>query len=182
MLRRAIKSDFRTDDFFLRSTVFFTVDAMTKPLRNCERGNAMVEFAISGGVLFSLMFGTFQFGYTFYIYDGLQAAVRAGTRYACTRTYKSRDAACIAKVTDSVKNMVVYGDPAATSGTPIVRGLATSNVNVNYNPDANGVPSNVTVSVSGFTVNSLFSNFTLTNKPAAVTPYVGRYAPNECEP
>ncbi|MBI1788806.1 MAG: pilus assembly protein [Acidobacteria bacterium] len=148
-----------------------------------RRGNAMVEFALGASLLISMLIGTFQFGYTFYIYDGLQAAVRSGARYAAKRAYKSSSAGCITKIQDSVKNMVVYGDPTPAGGSqPIVRGLTTGNVNVTYNPDAKGVPTTVQISVSGFVVDALFHTFTFNNKPEASIPFVGRYAPNECDP
>ncbi len=149
--------------------------------RSSRRGNAMVEFALSAPLLLSIMTGTFQFGYTFYVYNQLQMAVRAGTRYGSLRDYQSDGASCVTSVKDSVKNIVVYGNPSPSAGAaPIVRGLATSNVNVDYAPDAKGVPTMVSVSISGFTVNGLFAKFTFNGKPFAEVPFGGRYAPSEC--
>jgi hypothetical protein len=41
-------------------------------------GNAMIEFAFAAGVLLPLFLGTFQFDYTFYVYNLLNTQVRAG--------------------------------------------------------------------------------------------------------
>ena len=126
-----------------------------------RRGNAMVEFAL--------------------VYNQLQMAVRSGTRYGSLRDYQSDGASCVSSVEDSVKNVVVYGSPNPAAGSiPIVRGLSTSNVDVDFAPDAKGVPTIVTVSVSSFTVDGLFAKFTFQGKPWAQVPYGGRYAPNEC--
>jgi Flp pilus assembly protein TadG len=149
--------------------------------RTGRRGNAMVEFALAAPLLVSIVTGTFQFGYTFFVYNQLQSAVRAGARYGSLRDYQSDGASCVTAVKDSVRNMVVYGTPAPDAGaSPIVRGFSTSNVTVDFAPDAKGVPTIVSVSVNAFTIDGLFAKFTLTGKPFAQVPYSGRYAPSEC--
>ncbi len=60
--------------------------------RRAERGNAMIEFALSFGLLFAVFSGVFQFGYALYVYNSLESAVRAGARYASQRTYDSATA------------------------------------------------------------------------------------------
>jgi len=52
-----------------------------------QRGHAMLELAISSAVMISCLAGTFQFGYTFYVYNQLVTAVGNGGRYAAMRTY-----------------------------------------------------------------------------------------------
>ena len=54
-----------------------------------ERGHAMLELAVSAGVMVSCLVGTFQFGYTFYAYNQLVTAVGDGARYAAQRTYRA---------------------------------------------------------------------------------------------
>ena len=49
---------------------------------HCRKGNAMLEFALATGILLPAFVGTFQFGYTFYVYNNLDTAVRGGARYA----------------------------------------------------------------------------------------------------
>ena len=146
-----------------------------------RRGNAIVEFALSATVLFTMLFGTFQFGYTFYVYNQLQAAIRSGIRYASMRPYTlGGGASCPGKVQLAVKNVVVFGEPNPTGSVhPIVKGLATSRIDVAYVFDAAGVPTNVTVQVNSFTVDAVVTTFTFTNKPYATVPFFGRYAPAE---
>ena len=43
-------------------------------------GHAMIELALSAGVMIACLAGTFQFGYTFYVYDELVSAVGSGAR------------------------------------------------------------------------------------------------------
>src|SRR5229473_1106984 len=143
-----------------------------------KRGSSMVEFACAAPLAIMILAGTFQFGYTFYVYNQLQLSIRGGVRYASLMDYKGTSSACVANTQDTVRNVVVYGSPTPAAGaSPVVRGLANSNVNVNFNPDANGVPTNVTVSATGFSVDAVFTTFTFNGKPMASVPYVGRYSP-----
>ena len=145
-----------------------------------RRGNAIIEFALSATVLFTLLFGTFQFGYTFYVYDQLQTGVRSGVRYASLRPYQLGGGGCATTIEGYVKNIVAYGNPSpGANPLPIVKGLKPSNVKVVYTKDAAGKPTQVTVTVTGFEVDALFQTFTFTDKPYATVPFFGRYAPTE---
>ncbi len=146
-----------------------------------QRGSALVEFALAAPLGILALAGTFQFGYAFYVYNQLQLSIRSGVRYASLMDYKGTSSTCVAATQNTVQNVVVYGSPTPAAGaSPVVRGLANSNVNVNFNPDANGVPTNVTVSATGFSVDAVFTTFTFNGKPMASVPYVGRYSPVEC--
>jgi Flp pilus assembly protein TadG len=147
-----------------------------------KRGSVMVEFACAAPLTFMILAGTFQFGYTFYVYNQLQLSIRGGVRYASLMDYKGTSSACIANTQNTIKNLVVYGSPTPTAdAVPVVRGLSKAKVNVSFNPDTKGVPTAVTVDVSGFSVDGLFSTFTFNGKPLASVPYMGRYSPVECQ-
>lgn len=139
------------------------------------RGNAMVEFALAVGVLLPMLFGTFEFGYAFYTYNRLIAAVREGGRYASLRAYDSSTTTPSDAYLAAVQNAVVYANPAG-SGTPVVSGLTTDQIGVTMTM-VNGVPDMVTVSVTSFTMDTLIKTFNLANKPSAAFRYEGRYAP-----
>ena len=143
--------------------------------RRTRAGNVMVEFAIAFSVLFSVFAGTFQFGWTFYQYDVLASAVDHGARYASLRPYDAPTATPSRAFLTAVQNMVVYGDPAGGS-RPVVRGLTPAKVNLAVT-FTNGIPSAVTVCVSGYTINSVFSQVTLPNKPKVTYAYQGIYSP-----
>jgi Flp pilus assembly protein TadG len=151
--------------------------------RRSRRGSAILEFALAAIVLFPCVGATFQFGYSFYVYNQLESAISSGARYASMRTYRSLNGdADYAKIQAAVKNVVVYGNPTG-SGTGQVPGLTTGNVAVAFSPRTAGtIPNTVTVSISSFAVNAVFKTYTLTGKPSVVLPYVGRYAPVEAEP
>ena len=138
-------------------------------------GNAMLEFAIGSGVLVMAFVGTFQFGYTFLQYNNLQNAVARGARYASLVPYDSTTTSPSAGFSSAVKNMVLYGSP--TAGTsPVLPGLTTTNVNLTVT-FTNGVPSAMNVSISGYTINSIFATSTLTNKPQITYAYQGIWTP-----
>ena len=46
----------------------------------------MVEFALGSSLLVAAFTGTFQFGYTFYVYNNIETAVNNGAKYAALRT------------------------------------------------------------------------------------------------
>src|SRR6185295_19031640 len=87
-----------------------------------ERGSTLVEFAIGVTVFLTSMFAVVEFGRALWTHNALSDAARRGARYATMHS---------AGDINSVKNVVVYGDPAG--GTqPLVPNLSTSNVSVNY--------------------------------------------------
>jgi hypothetical protein len=140
-----------------------------------RRGNAILEFAVATTILVPVFAGTFQFGYTLYVYNNLDSAVRGGARYASLRAYDAASATPSAAFSSAVKNMVVYGNPAGT-GQPVAQGLSVSNVEIV--PNMNGAaPESITVRITGYTVDAIFSWFTFNGKPAATFPYLGTPAP-----
>lgn len=95
-------------------------------IKNCrenERGSTLVEFAIGATVFMTAMFGVLEFGRALWTHNALTDAARRGARYATM--HSSTDPT-------SVKNVVVYGDPAG-GGQPMLPNLTTANVNVTYN-------------------------------------------------
>ena len=138
-------------------------------------GNIMIEFALGSGILVMAFVGTFQFGYTFLQYNNLENAVARGARYASLIPYDSTTTTPSAAFSSAVKNMVLYG--SSTAGTsPVVSGLATTNVNLTVT-FTNGVPSAMTVSVSGYSINSVVATSTLTQKPKITYAYQGIWTP-----
>jgi Flp pilus assembly protein TadG len=118
-----------------------------KDKHKSERGAALMEFAIAATVFLTALFGVIEFGRLLWTHNALRDAARRGARYAAVR--KNDTAGQTA-----VKKMVVYGDPNAdpTTAKPIVTGMTTSNVVLEYQ-NYNGIQlsSRATVSVTGMT-------------------------------
>lgn len=142
--------------------------------RRRQGGNALIEFALAFGFLFPVLTGTFQFGYAFFIYNELQNAVRQGARYAAFKTYDSSSTTPSTAFVNSVKNSVVYGDPAG-GGIPVAQSLTTTNVNLTVT-FADGVPEVMTVSIQNYKLDAFLRTFTL-HRPSASFSFVGVYAP-----
>jgi hypothetical protein len=144
----------------------------------------MLELAVCAGILVTCLAGTFQFGYTFYIYNQLVSAVGNGARYAAQRTYRGATPDDIDRGKAAIRNMVVYGDaqPSADALAPTVTGLKPEQVDVEWNAPKGGAPESVDVSIHGYTVNAMFKSYTFDNKPFVEFPFIGRYAPSEREP
>ena len=96
-----------------------------------QRGHAMIELAVSAGVMVACLAGTVQFGYTFYIYNQLVTAVGNGGRYAAMRTYRAASSSDIEKGKAAIRNMVAYGDARpAPNALPQVANLKPEQVQV----------------------------------------------------
>jgi Flp pilus assembly protein TadG len=96
----------------------------TSSFKSSERGSTLLEFAIGATVFLSVMFAVLEFGRALWVHNALTDAARRGARYAVI--HAATDA-------DSVKNVVVYGDPNPANGTqPVVNNLTTDNVIVTY--------------------------------------------------
>ena len=151
--------------------------------RNRQRGHAMIELAVSAGVMVACLAGTVQFGYTFYIYNQLVTAVGNGGRYAAMRTFRASGSSDIEKGKAAIRNMVVYGDARPPLGTlPQVLNLKPEQVQVDWVMDESGArPAAVNVAIADYTVDAVFGIFRFTGRPAVEYPFVGRYAPTESE-
>jgi Flp pilus assembly protein TadG len=140
-----------------------------------RRGNAILEFALASSILVPLFAGVFQFGYTLYVYNNLDSAVRGGARYASLRSYDSGTATPSAAFSKAVGNMVVYGNPDGT-GSPVAPRLSVANVEVL--PNMNGAaPESVTVRITNYAVDAVFTTFRFNGKPSVTFPYSGTPAP-----
>ncbi|HLN00068.1 MAG TPA: TadE family protein [Bryobacteraceae bacterium] len=146
-----------------------------------ERGSALIEFALSFFLIFSVFSGIFQFAYSFYVYNALVAAVREGARYASLKPYDSTNTTPSAQFLTAVQNMVVYGNASPAEGAvPLVPGLRASNVALTVTGGGTGTltaPSQMTVTISGFTVNAVFGTWNITGKPTCTFPYTGILTP-----
>ncbi|HSR08560.1 MAG TPA: TadE/TadG family type IV pilus assembly protein [Bryobacteraceae bacterium] len=144
--------------------------------RKSERGNAMLEFALGFSLLWMLFSGIYQIGYAYYIYDRLTMATANAVQLGSRLSYNTGSPSTF---TTALQNMVLYG--SETAGTyPIVPNLTASNVAVNPHLDANGIPRYVTVNITGYTINALFTSFTLPNKPGATGLYYGQINCSGC--
>ena len=144
----------------------------------------MVEFALSASILIPLFLGTFQFGYSFYIYNLLSTQMRAGARYASLKTFKCKNSGEVTAFKTAVKNVIMYGHADGT-GSLIEPGLTASQLDVqikdssDHDADKTHVPNYVTVATLNYSVNAVVANVTFNTKPYVRFPYVGRYAPAE---
>lgn len=88
-----------------------------------QRGLALVEFALTIGLLLALVFGITEFGRAIYQYDTLAKSARDAARFLSTKA--PGDAAAIAEATC----LAVYGQPSCT-GTPLVPGLTAAMISI----------------------------------------------------
>jgi Flp pilus assembly protein TadG len=152
----------------------------TKRTLGSRRGNVMLEFALSSTILIYAFTGVFQFGYSMYLYNELEAGVRAGVRYASLAGISNTgDNSIPTAYTTAVQNMVLYGTPTpGTSPVPVIKNLTPAVVTVGVTFDSGHVPTAVSVKISTYSIDAIFKTFTFTNKPVLTTPYFGKYCSN----
>jgi Flp pilus assembly protein TadG len=137
-----------------------------KSKRDTERGATLVEFAIGATVFIAVLFAVLEFGRALWLHNALTDAARRGTRYAVVNS--NADSA-------SVKNVVVYGNPAGT-GTPLINNLSTANVDVNYSTFGVG-EGTVSVSITNYQFQFVVPLIgTTINMPAYTTTLIGESA------
>lgn len=143
--------------------------------RRKQKGSILVEFAVGSTVLVTMFAGVFQFGWSLLIYNNLMTSVTNAAVLAAQRDYNISSPSAF---TTDIQNMVMYGDIIA-GGVKVAPDITASNVSVTVTTSS-GIPQYVTVSVTGYQVRTLFSNFTLTDKPRVTVPYAGRVLCTGC--
>ena len=89
-----------------------------------QLGAAMVEFAIAALPFFMIIFGILEFGRWMFLWNSLDEATRRGARVA---------AVCKADATNTyIKQVTLFGNSNTGSESPILSGLTTDNVTVEY--------------------------------------------------
>ena len=140
----------------LRLARLFRLERFTRD----ERGVQLVEVTIVIPIFLMLFAATAEFGRYFYEYTTLAKAARGGTRYL-SAALKGTGAE------GTAANIVVYGNAAGT-GTPILDGLTTGQVQITYQGGSAAIPQTVTVQITGYTHQPIFNLGALT-KTAGVS-------------
>ncbi len=127
-------------------------------------------------MLWAIFAGVYQFGYAFYVYNALLTSVSNAAELGSKLGY---DTGNTTAYTTAIKNMVLYGDETA-GVRPVVPNLTAANVSVSAHPDAAGMPTYVEVSITGYSIDALFSHYSLANKPRVTTRYYGQISCASC--
>lgn len=135
--------------------------------RRLQKGHAMLELAISAGVMVTCLGGTFQFGYTFYVYNQLVSAVGNGARFGSLRPISADPE----MDKTAIRNMVVYGESKPSpNAVPAVRNLKPEQVEVTYSQDRTAVH----VAIQGYKVDALFGEFEFSGRPGVEFPVLAQ--------
>jgi Flp pilus assembly protein TadG len=111
--------------------------------RRDDRGVQLVELAIVLPILLLLFGAVAEFGRYFYEYTTVAKGARLGARYLAAKSATNTNWQA------NAKNLVVFGNTAGT-GSPILTGLSTANVTVEYQGGTTGVPDRVKVSIVNY--------------------------------
>ena len=94
-----------------------------RSIRNEEKGQTLVEFALVSMIFLMVVFGIIEFSRALWTYNSIVQATRAGARFAVVEVPTASDI--------EVQRFVAYHNSTGT-GTPVLPGLSPSNVSVNY--------------------------------------------------
>lgn len=144
--------------------------------RRGERGAALIEFGLSWAVLWLLFAGLYQFGHAFYTYNNLMTLITNASQMGGRMDYDMSDPST---ATTQLKNMVLYGDTTAGS-SPLISGLASTNINVQFTTDGNNIPKGVTISIINFQVDCVFTRYSFNGKPRVTNAFMGRVICSSC--
>lgn len=128
--------------------------------RRDERGVQLVELAVVLPLFLMLFAATAEFGRYFYEYTTVAKASRVAARFLVTAKVSAAN-------DTTAKNLVVYGNTAGT-GTPILYGLSTANVQITRQGGVASIPETVTVSIVDykhtpvFDLGKMLNNTTIT--------------------
>ena len=135
-------------------------------MKKSQQGLTTVEFAIIGLLFFIVLFAVIEFGRLLWVWNTLGEATRRGAR-----------AAAVCPVGHSAPaNIAVFNAPNGSGTSPVLAGLSTDNVTVQYLNSAGGTTGTfseiryVRVSITGYTFNLLIPTLNATlNAPAFET-------------
>lgn len=131
--------------------------------RRDERGVQLLEVAIVIPILLVLFGAVAEFGRYFYEYTTAAKAARVGARYLASKSVTGST-----NYAAQAKNLVVYGNIAG-SGSPVLPGMTTANVQVDYVGGTSGVPNLVKVSIVNYQHQSIVNLGALLNNTSLST-------------
>jgi Flp pilus assembly protein TadG len=115
-----------------------------------ERGTQLVELAIVVPIFVLLLAAVAEFGLYFYTYTTLNKATRVGARYLTGRVYTDVEKA-------KARNLVLCGSiNTCASGSEVISGLTTSNIEITSTGDSSTIPETITVRIIDYNYQSLF--------------------------
>jgi Flp pilus assembly protein TadG len=131
-----------------------------------ERGMVTLEFTFVAVIYLTMLIAIVAGGTVWWAHNTLMDATRRGARYASTQC----DICCgscpgnglTPNTLNRIKNMVVFGNPAGT-GQPVVPGLTTGNVKVQYanDPIKTTLPFGITKGIVAVSICQSAQNFTV---------------------
>jgi Flp pilus assembly protein TadG len=122
--------------------------------RRDERGVQLAELSIVIPIMLMMFAAVAEFGLYFHEYSTTAKAARLGARFICSKSLDGRE-----NWEAQTKNLVVYGNTAGT-GSPVLYGLSTSNVDIQYAggtyKNGTGVPDRVTITIINYKHQPIF--------------------------
>lgn len=119
-------------------------------MKHRQRGAALIELALIMPLLLLLTIITTDFGRSLYHYNAITKSMRDAARYLSMELTSVR--------IEEARKLVVYGNPDGT-GSPLVPGMTLDKVAVvQGTAGTNPVINTVTITVSGYTFQPMFSS------------------------
>ncbi len=102
-------------------------------MRKCyQKGTTTVEFAIVGTLFFVVLFAVIEIGRALFVWNTITESTRRGARVAAVCPVGH----------SSVPTITILASPGSGPTSPILHGLTTGNVQIDYLDDANNTTLN----------------------------------------
>ena len=98
-------------------------------MKKRQLGMTTVEAAIGAAVMLTVLFGVIEVSRLVFVWNFLDEATRRGARVAAVCPFDH----------PAVRRVAIFSQPAGADTSPYVRGLTTSEINIEY-LDAAGAP------------------------------------------
>jgi Flp pilus assembly protein TadG len=110
-----------------------------KTHRHRQRGNALLESALTLGLFVIVLFSLFDFGWVLFLHQTIVNQARAAARYGAVNPAD----------TSAIQNMVVYSKTSGGRGRGVA-GIIPANVAVSRNGATGGSDDRIVIRVSGY--------------------------------
>src|SRR5579863_5091194 len=111
----------------------------SNPCRKNQRGNAIVEAALTLSLFLTILFSIYDFGWVLFFHQTLVAQARSGARFAAINPTSLTAA----------KYIVLYNQTSNVGGAGIL-GVDPSDVSVTRDGTAGAIDDRITVTISGY--------------------------------
>lgn len=122
-------------------------------LNRKERGQALVEAALTMVVCMGLIIGILDVGQALFMYQNLMERARSAARWAAVNTWDATN------TPTAVQNLIMYGQTTQPSGQTPAFGLTATNISVTRPTPDYSSSDRILITISGYNLSLVSADF-----------------------